>query len=107
MSLHTPDRWTVLRLKQKDGTFEYKVLASFYGGFVGSNSWRLSSGTKETFEFDDYFEFHQYSGTIYRGYKDRYGMSMYTQGVLAEWLRNPEAADNVTPLNLEDINELH
>lgn len=103
MALNVPDKWVVLRIVDEDGTSTDKVLASYYGGFTGSNSWKLSSGTKEAFEFEDYYEFHQHSGAIYRCYKNTYGMSMYTNSILYQWLEMLKEGMSITLLTPEEI----
>ena len=45
MSTYTPDLWVILEFKEKDSEeVNRKVLASWYGGYAGSDSWKLSSG---------------------------------------------------------------
>lgn len=106
MSLQIPDKWVMLRIIGENGEAVDKVLSSYYGGFTGSNSWKLSSGTKESFEFEDYYEFHQYSGAIYRCYKKSYGMSMYTNSILFQWLTMLKEGMSITQLTEEEIREL-
>ena len=103
MALNVPDKWVVLRIVGEDGSSIDKVLASYYGGYCGSNSWKLSSGTKESFEFEGYYEFHQHSGAIYRCYKNTYGMSMYTNSILYQWLEMLKEGMSITLLTPEEI----
>lgn len=43
---YTPDSWHIIEIKGLEKETFYKVLASWYGGFAGSNSWKLSSGVE-------------------------------------------------------------
>ena len=44
MSIYTPDSWKIVLIETPSNGKVYKVLASWYGGFAGSSSWKLSSG---------------------------------------------------------------
>ncbi len=46
MSEYTPDKWVVIEIDY-DGVKTQKILSSWYGGWAGSDSWRLSSGITE------------------------------------------------------------
>jgi hypothetical protein len=75
----------MLEMTADDGTKLKKVLASYYGGYAGSDSWKLSSGVTETKEFDNRYEFLNFSGSTYICYKKAYGMSNYTSMILSGW----------------------
>lgn len=79
-NMYTPDRWVVIEITAPELSIK-KVLASWYGGYLGSDSWKISSGIIETKEFDDRYEFINHSGSIYVCYKNSYGMSGYTNSV--------------------------
>jgi hypothetical protein len=57
-----------------------KVIASWYGGFAGSDEWRFSSGITEVIEHEKHYEIHNESGSVYTCYKGSEGMSAYTSG---------------------------
>ena len=77
-----PDRWIVIKITSPEyGTVE-KVLAGWYGGYLGSDSWKLNSGNKRTAEYEDRFEFTGHSGSVYVCYKSRYGVSNLTASML-------------------------
>ena len=46
MSTYTPDAWVPVLLESEQYGKVYKVLAGWYGGFAGSDSWKLSSGVE-------------------------------------------------------------
>ena len=104
MSQHTPDRWVVLELISPKQTIR-KVFAGWYGGYLGSDTWKLNSGITDIREQDDLFEFDGYSGSTYFCHRNSYGMSGYMHSVLTSWLNQAEASGNVqiNIIELEDI----
>lgn len=78
---YTPDRWVVLDIDDGKGNKLQKVFAGWYGGYAGSDSWQMNSGITKVVDEGEYFDFHGYSGSIYRCHKGAYGMSMYMGGV--------------------------
>ena len=84
MSEYTPDRWVVIEIVM-EGVKTQKILSSWYGGWVGSDSWRLSSGITEVEELEDSYIIKNESGSVYTCYKVRYGMSSYAMGILEDF----------------------
>lgn len=84
MNKYVPDTWVVLEF---DDGFQpiHKVFAGWYGGFAGSDEWRLNSGIKEVIEHDNYYEFVGYSGSVYHCNKNSQKMSLYQSSVLADF----------------------
>jgi hypothetical protein len=106
MSVYTPDVWVVLEFDAPQ--FETplrKVFAGWYGGFAGSNSWKLNSGITVTRKQGEWFEFDGYSGSTYRCHANNYHMSGLMQGVLAKWLKQADERGDVTIkiLNIDNI----
>jgi hypothetical protein len=94
MSDYIPDRWVVVKISgYKDRSKPiYKVFASWYGGWAGSDSWKLNSGiTKATLEGFIY-SFEGSSGSVYECHKDIYGTNMYGMSVLSNMI--DKAAEN-------------
>jgi hypothetical protein len=84
MSEYTPDCWVVIEIAM-DNTKVRRILSSCYGGWAGSDSWRLSSGITEVEELEDSYVIKNQSGSVYTCYKRRYGMSSYTAGILEDF----------------------
>lgn len=80
MTMYTPDRWVVIELQSEEDTHQ-RVFAGWYGGYAGADSWKMNSGIVKTEDHGDYYDFHGHSGSVYRCYKNAYGMSMYMQSV--------------------------
>jgi hypothetical protein len=84
VSDYIPDRWVVVKISGYEDRSKpvYKVFACWYGGYAGSDSWKLNSGiTKVTLEGNVY-SFEGSSGSVYECHKDSYGYNMYGGSVL-------------------------
>lgn len=93
-----PDKWVILRITH-EGTSIYKLLAGWYGGYLGSDEWRLSSGIISVVEEQYCYDFTNESGSVYRCYKNAEGMSSYTSSIYARW----KQADSVVGIKIEII----
>jgi len=84
MSEYTPDTWVVIEIAM-DNTTVQRILSSWYGGWAGSDSWRLSSGITEVEELEDSYIIRNESGSVYTCFKGRYGMSAYAMSILEDF----------------------
>jgi hypothetical protein len=82
MSDYTPDRWVIVHITSKKHPPIDKIVGSWYGGYGGSDKWRMSSGICKVISQDDHYEVHNYSGSIYVLFKGAEGTSAYTGSVL-------------------------
>ena len=100
--VYTPDNWVVLKIRQGklDRGF-YKVLAGWSGGYADGDSWRMNSGVTEVTEDGDYLLFHGYTGSVYRCYKESYGLRMNNAGVYNQLKENEGFEGQVTLLDEE------
>ena len=100
MSQYRPDKWVVVKITSEKYPPVYKVFACWYGGYTGSDSWKLNSGiTKATLEGFVY-SFEGSSGSVYECHKDCYGMNMYGGGVLMNM--RSEAKDRGITIDIMD-----
>jgi hypothetical protein len=84
MNRNVPDRWVVVEIT--DGvTPVKKVLAGWYGGYGGGDSYQLSSTIQTVVEFDNRYEFHNQSGSVYVCHKNYHGMSGYMSSMYDYW----------------------
>jgi len=81
MSEYTPHLWEIVRLTTDNDQVD-KVIGSWYGGFGGSDNWRLSSGIVKIDENDSHYQVHNESGSVYTCHKQTRGMSSYTHMAL-------------------------
>tara|TARA_R110000772_G_scaffold5691_2_gene20336 strand:- start:2133 stop:2468 length:336 start_codon:yes stop_codon:yes gene_type:complete len=78
--METPHTWLVVKIGKEDPF--YKVFATWRGGYLDGDSWKMNSGIAKVEESDDTYDFYGESGSCYRCSKNGYGSSSYTQGVL-------------------------
>ncbi len=85
MSVYTPDRWIIIKITHNGKSHE-RVFAGWYGGYCGSDSWKMNSGIVSTELKDDVYSFKGDSGSVYHCHKGCYGMSNYMRSVLANFM---------------------
>ena len=73
-----PDKWVILQIT-KEGLSVYRLLAGWYGGYLGSDEWRLSSAIISFTKEGGYIYFTSASGSIYKCYMEAEGTTSYTQ----------------------------
>jgi hypothetical protein len=100
---YTPDLWVIVDVNSEHGKIR-KILGSWYGGFAGSNSWRMSSGITEVIEHDNHYEIHNHSGSVYTCYKNSIGMSSYTSSVFNNYMKEMNKID--ATMEIVDISSL-
>jgi hypothetical protein len=107
MSEYSPDRWQVVSLVNEEGERIDKVFGSWYGGYGGSDSWKLSSGITKVVEHDKYYEVHNVSGSIYECYKGSEGMSMYAYGIFKRFeAKQEEGKYTITKIDIKEVRQL-
>lgn len=63
---NNPDVWVIVELFGSDVREVYRrVLAGWFGGYLGGDSWQLSSGVTKIIDRGKYWEIHNVSGSIY------------------------------------------
>jgi hypothetical protein len=97
MSTYTPDVWVVLEFDAPElETPIRKVFAGWYGGYTGSNSWKLNSGIEAVrIDAEGHYEFDGYSGSTYHCHFNNYHMSSLMLGVLEQWEKQAEKRGDV------------
>ena len=93
MSIYTPDCWTVLEFRSRYGIHR-KVFAGWYGGYLGSDSWKLSSGITKVTEFPNHYEFLNNSGSLYVCHKNVQRMNSYMSNILLGWHEQAKKVEN-------------
>jgi|GEM_PF-3568517 len=106
MTIVNPDKWVVLDLKADSLESSRKVFAGWYGGFTGADRWKLSSGIIGENEFDQYIEFENVNGSIYRCYKESYGMSVFMNDIFMSWLERIKDIPGASITVVEKYNQI-
>ncbi len=91
--MYTPDQWDVIKIETKTNKPLYKVFGSWKGGFTRGDSWQLNSGIVKVEETDTYYDFHGFSGSVYRCYKNAGAPSGYNATVLANYIDRAVSVD--------------
>ena len=73
-----PDKWCLVRIDDE----LTKVMATWSGGYLDGDRWKLNSGIKEVKSTEDSFLITGYSGLIYECRKSAYGINTYGAAVL-------------------------
>ena len=81
-----PHKWVVIDYGKEVGFApqRYAILAGWYGGFAGSDSWKRSSPVVE-WDFKEYgLDVSTESGSKYVLHKDIIGVTMLTQSLISD-----------------------
>ena len=92
---YTPVKFEILEFNI-DGVKIRKVFASWYGDYLYSDNWRLSSGIVDVVEEDEYLLIKNISGSIYKVREDSVGMSPYASEVLQSWIKQTKSRPNTS-----------
>ena len=88
MSDYTPDCWVIVKISSDKHPPVHKVFACWYGGWAGSDSWKLNSGITRAYEDGQRVMFDGSSGSTYACHKSHYGSNSYGAGVLQNMISN-------------------
>lgn len=81
---YKPNKWLIVKLTATDThTVHYRVFATWSGGYLDGDSWKLNSGiTAVTVDADGYYHFTGSSGSAYVCHPRAYGSTGYGHSVL-------------------------
>ena len=89
---YCPDRWLVIKITTKEtGKVHYRVFATWHGGYLGSDSWKLNSGIVSATLEEDCFIFIGDSASVYACSKYSYGTTGYGSMVLNSLMEGAES----------------
>jgi len=72
-----PDKWLIIKFKDS-----FRVFATWSGGYLSSDCWRINSGIKEVKEESNRWIFIGESGSEYSCSKNSYGTTAYGGSIL-------------------------
>jgi hypothetical protein len=83
------DKWVIVELSTPKKEIIYKIAGSWFGGYMGSDSWKISSGLEPGVILDknNFYVSPQTSGSVYHLHPDVYGMSMYTESIIDSYIK--------------------
>jgi hypothetical protein len=102
MSNYYPDKWVLVEIDSTKHGKITKVLASWYGGYMNGDSWKLSSGVNKITKTDSGYEFLNDSGSVYFCHKEGYGMSGYTHSIYANFVEQIKEANDGSTIRILD-----
>jgi len=84
MLVSTPEEWVIVEIGGDSP--HYRVFASWRGGYISGDSWRMNSGIISVTMDGDYYVFKGHSGSTYKCHKKSYGIrSPYNYDVLESY----------------------
>jgi hypothetical protein len=99
----TPDKWVILELLN-NGQTVHKVFASWMGGYLDGDSWKLNSGIKSVTEDEDFYYINGYSGSTYKCDKKGYGIATSYSQHIVENFQSVADRNNATITILDETN---
>ena len=105
---YRPDVWIIVEVygTQVNQNW-YRVLAGWYGGFAGSNSWKLSSGITGIEDCDTYWLITNFSGSKYYCHKECERLSMTTGMILNTIVNDSTPEISVRQVLVEEVKLLN
>ena len=96
MADYVPDRWVLVEFQSEKIGKVKKIFGGWYGGYMGSDWWKLSSGVLENQVAgnDESFLSPQESGSTYQVYKNSYGMTGYMGSIWGNWMDALEKSED-------------
>jgi hypothetical protein len=88
--METPDKWVILKIDNG-----YKVFATWLGGYLSGDAWRINSGITKVELVDEHYLFHGYSGSVYKCHCSAYGMSNWTGSILNDILEKAKTNSDI------------
>lgn len=104
MRQNTPDAWVIVRITSPEEGAVHKVLAGWYGGFAGSDEWRLNSGIKRVECTEDgVYAIHGHSGSVYRCHESCQRMTGLMSNVFQSWVKDFEGKATFEVIDISNI----
>lgn len=106
MSEYAPEQWAIVEITTPKKTKPYyRIFGGWKGGFATGDSWKLNSGVVRVEEFENYYDFYGYSGSVYHCNKHSSEPTGWLAGVLNNLVINSkEAGVEIKILDRETTN---
>ncbi len=99
---YTPDKWIIIKIDSKNDP-HYRVFATWSGGYLTGDSWKMNSGIVSVTEDEDYYYFKGSSGSTYKCHKAMKGQSTsYGWMVLEDFIKQSEGRDDVKVIAMNE-----
>lgn len=88
MNIEAVDKWVVISIETPDGTVIKKIFVGWWGGYLGTDSWRLSSQIVSVKKSNgDSILVTTASGSTYVLHKNSIGMTAYMGEKMSQWAK--------------------
>jgi hypothetical protein len=106
VSTYYPDSWKIVAIDSAEHGKNYKVLASWYGGFTAGDSWKLSSGIESVSYANGVYTMPQSSGSVYVLYENNEHISGIMGGVFMTFTGDAAESNGKFTIKMIDLAEL-
>jgi len=103
----TPEQWTILKMFNGKETY-FKVYATWTGGYIGEDRWKMNSGIASVDSDDHFYYFTGASGSCYKCSKNAYGimdgqyrMTSWNRGTLDTVIKNSPIIIDIMDANTD------
>lgn len=105
---YTPDAWAIVEINSEEHGTIHKVLCSWYGGYMGSDWWKLSSGIEDVKMENGIYVMPQWSGSVYNCHPSNERMSGLMSGVYARFVKQLEegGGGSIRTITMNELLEL-
>ena len=102
MNMYGPDAWQIIEINGPKGKI-YKLFSTWYGGYLGGDSWRLNSGIVRMEKVGKVYEVTGVSGSVYTvpDHESTYRTTLYTGSVLNQMIEKSEYEIKVMPFDTD------
>jgi hypothetical protein len=104
MSEYNPDVWVSVEITENNVGI-VRILAGWYGGYAGSDSWKLSSGVVKVIDTDTHWEIYNQSGSVYRCRKQAERFSGYTSSIFSTLSKQNTDSINIQHVEFDSVKE--
>jgi len=105
-----PEQWVVVKIENPKATDPFlktihKVFASWSGGYLDGDSWKMNSGIDRIMEDESTVKFYGYSGSCYECRKGSYGTgTSFPTAVLENYINKAKELGGTMTILPEDTN---
>lgn len=101
--MENTDYWVILKFSHKNEIY-YKVFATFVGGYLDGDRWKMNSGIVSVTESVDSYSFAGASGSVYSCRKGKYRTTAYSQQILEGFMSQAHKVNAAIDIMPEDTN---
>lgn len=108
--MNVPDCWVILVIESQHYGKVPKLMSGWYGGYGGSDEWKLNSGITKIVKDGDCLIVHGFSGSTYKCYKETERASGLMLAVITNYqtkLKELNDGSSITLISYNEYKELN